>query len=777
MVSIFLCSSCFDRYENRNKFYKLAQESFENEHYEDSLLHIKNALRIDPQFISGYVLLGKIAFENKKFNDSKKNYLKAFKIDPDSVEVNLGLAKSYIYLNQYHEASQYIKNVISIDPENNVAKFFQGILFFHEQRFEDSLKILLSIPQSELTIDGYIFITQNYMKLGDPISGINCLLQGLSLNGENNFLHFALARVYESINDLDNALIHYKYVDIHGQGIPAYRYALSDFYLRYGYVNDAEALLTDLIHKSYDIHALKTLSDLLIYEKKFENAERIILDYEVQYSEKKDLKLFLIEFYINQGKFERARQKLENELSSESSLSLKNTYRKLLIQIFKITNENEKVSEYMARILRDDPSDSDALLFFAQKDSLEGSFDQAIFKFRQVIHLEPDKDRSYLALAHLYLARSDYIMARQVLFECIQNNKSSAARILLSRIFEKSNQVDNAIEQLRMIPDVFKSRIDLFSHLIKLEMKNNDFLQVEKDLITVFDHKPYRYFSQLTLSKLYSLQGLFDKAHSIINQAIQEDNTQIPFFEQKISIFLDQKKNSDASNFIDNHVADESIRLFLHGELLLASNDINNATSMLKKSIDIKENRYVFKKLLHLYIKNAQISHAIGIAKHYIKSHENDFQILFLLGYLHEQSNAYQNAAAFYKRSLQSNPNYFPAANNLAYLYAEKFPTRSNLEYALNLIEQGLFVANSQSLDTLGWVYSQLGDIKHSLAIFEILASWPDVSPVVFYHLGATYMRDGQAERAREWLTKSVNAHSDFPEKKNARKLLNEIAG
>jgi hypothetical protein len=38
-------------------------------------------------------------------------------------------------------------------------------------------------------------------------------------------------------------------------------------------------------------------------------------------------------------------------------------------------------------------------------------------------------------------------------------------------------------------------------------------------------------------------------------------------------------------------------------------------------------------------------------------------------------------------------------------------------------------------------------------------------------------MRAGQAQRAREWLTKSVNAQSDFPEKEIARKLLNEIAG
>jgi Tfp pilus assembly protein PilF len=81
VLSILLCSSCFDKYENRDKFYNLAKTSFANKQYEDSLLHIKNALRIDPQFASGYILLGKIASQNKKFNSAKKNYLKAIKID------------------------------------------------------------------------------------------------------------------------------------------------------------------------------------------------------------------------------------------------------------------------------------------------------------------------------------------------------------------------------------------------------------------------------------------------------------------------------------------------------------------------------------------------------------------------------------------------------------------------------------------------------------------------------------------------------------------------
>jgi tetratricopeptide (TPR) repeat protein len=781
IASVISCSSCFDRYEQRDKFYKLAHDCYENNQLEDSLVHIKNALRIDPKFVSGYLLLGDIAFKNNNFSVSNDHYHKAFDIEPTSVEANMGLAKSHIFLNQDQEASKYIKNILKIDSLNTEVKFFQGILFFREQRFEDSLKILNEIPQSDLSSEWYVLIAQNHLRLDDIESAIKCLSAGIdsiSDNKKNYSLHLDIAKIYELKKDLDAAAHHYKYVYTHGQQTDTYRYVLADFYLRNGFYNEAKEVLYELITNVYDINALNTLIAFLIKEGNSQQAEDVTLNYLKQHPDKTDLKLFLANFYIQQKQFVKARNALEKELLSESSLALKNKYRKLLVNIFKMTHENGKIHDYMTRILKDDPSDCDALMYFANKDALNGNFDQAIFTFRQVIHLEADKDRSYLALAQLYLARSDLVMARQVLFECIQNSRSSSARILLAKIFEEDNQLTNAIDQLRMVPDVFKTRSDLFRHLVQLEIKNRNFSQVEKDLLAVLDHKPYEYFSRLTLSKLYSSQGFFDKAHHMIDQAIETDKTQIPFYEQKISIFFDQQNIAGAHQFIDNHVADESVRYFLQGELLLTiNNDVNKALTMFKKSLDINGNRYLTMKLLHMYIQNDQTLQAIDVAKRYVESHDSDAQILFLLGYLYEMSGEYQYAITSYKRSLQSNPSYFPAVNNLAYLYAEKFPTRSNLEYALDLIEQGLFVMNSQSLDTLGWVYSQLGEIDHSLAIFETLATWPDVSPVVFYHLGATYMRAGQAQRAREWLTKSVNAQSDFPEKEIARKLLNEIAG
>jgi tetratricopeptide (TPR) repeat protein len=776
VLSILLCSSCFDKYENRDKFYNLAKTSFANKQYEDSLLHIKNALRIDPQFASGYILLGMIASQNKKFNSAKKNYLKALKIDCNSVDANIGLAEACIYLNQYQESSQYIDNVIKIDSENTAIKFFQGILLFQEQRFADSIQILHKIPQHELTSDGYILIAQNYMKLGNPGLAVHYLLRGISSSiDDKNILHLALAKIYESKSDLDNALVHYKIVATNGGDMQVYRYSLADFYLRNGYVKDAESTLTELVAASYDIYALKALINLFIQKAEIENAEQFIIDYENHYSDKKDLKLFLIEFYMNQNSLEKAREKLEKELLIESSIPLKNRYRKLLARIFKSTHENEKVIECMTEILKDDPSDCDALMFFAQRDSLDGNFDQAVFKYRQIIHLEPNTDRSYLGLAQLYLVRSDDTMARQVLFECIQNNKSSAARILLAKIFETNNQLDKAIEQIRLVPELLTSRINLFSQLIQLEIRNKNLSQAEKDLLDVLKYEPYRHFAHLALSKLYALQGLFDKAHAIINPLTEEDTIHIPCIVQKISLFIDQKKFSDALYFIDKKVLDEALALFLKGELVLAKNDTNRAVKLFENSFEMNQNRFVVMKLLNLYVQNRQISDAIDIAKRYVKSHDRDSQVLFLLGYLYELSGEYEYAVTYYKRSLQSNPEYLPALNNLAYLYAEKFPTRTNLEYALHIIRQGLFTPNSQLLDTLGWIYFQLGDIEHSLEIFKTVASWPDVSPVVFYHLGATYIRDGQTELGRKWLTKSVNAHVDFPEKNSARKLLGEI--
>jgi Flp pilus assembly protein TadD len=83
-------------------------------------------------------------------------------------------------------------------------------------------------------------------------------------------------------------------------------------------------------------------------------------------------------------------------------------------------------------------------------------------------------------------------------------------------------------------------------------------------------------------------------------------------------------------------------------------------------------------------------------------------QIYTLLGMLEESRNRFDDAAAAYRKALEISPDQPIAANNLAWLLAER---QGNLDEALQLasaaVEKGPEVAGFQ--DTLGFVYLQKG--------------------------------------------------------------------
>ncbi|GAU09127.1 tetratricopeptide repeat protein [Desulfoplanes formicivorans] len=772
-----MCIACSDHNEDRDKFYNLAQKTFEDKQYDDSLVHIKNALRIDPHFAPGYILVGKIALEKRDFVQAKDNFVKAIASEPDSLEANLGLVKSFIYLNQHENAKQYINNVLRLEPDNDDVKFLQGIIYYREGRFDESLQVVSSLPESKRTTTEYYLLGQNYIKLHKLDDALNILTRGLDAPGGKMSLHLALGMVYESMQDFENASVHYEYLAIQGKQNEAYRYSLARFYVRTGQHQRAQEVLRKLAREKYDFDALKALSNIFIAENDLSNAEQCILDYEKKYQDKDELKIFLIEFYIMHNEFDKALSKIYNEMYGADSLHTKNKYRKLLVTIFNIKKNQPKVHEYMQDIIKDDPSDCDALFYFANAALLDGDIDQGIFQFRQVIHLEPHKDRAFVALARLYLSRGDETMARQILMDCIQNNNSPAARILLSQLYEKNNQLDDAIQQLTSIPGIFSSRLELFQKLIRLQIKNKHFSQAEQNLVDALSVEAYQEFSVLTLAKLFARQGNTIKSHEFLDKYIDKNADNSLLLEQKIGIFISKNEFSKASAYIDNKVADKSLQYYLYGNLFTAQQKIDEAVDMYSKSFDLKNRRSVLMKLLHVYTKEEKYAQAIELASTYIQSHENDFRLAFLLGYLHEKMNQYDSARQFYQLALEKNPHFFPAVNNLAYLYANHFPTKKNLEAALTLLKQGGFSADTPFLDTLGWVYAQLGHTEKSIALLKTIVAQSEPSPLVCYHLGVAYLQNGQGDLAREWLNKAVNAEDSFPEKHIARKLLKEIAG
>jgi tetratricopeptide (TPR) repeat protein len=114
---------------------------------------------------------------------------------------------------------------------------------------------------------------------------------------------------------------------------------------------------------------------------------------------------------------------------------------------------------------------------------------------------------------------------------------------------------------------------------------------------------------------------------------------------------------------------------------------------------------------------------------------------------------------------------YVPAANNLAFLLAEKGVKPAE---ALKLAEfaKSEMPDDPTVLDTLGWVYYQQGRYKTAIEELEKSVVINPNNALANYHLGWAYYEIREFEKAREAMRKALQIDPNFPGAEEARSIL-----
>ena len=147
------------------------------------------------------------------------------------------------------------------------------------------------------------------------------------------------------------------------------------------------------------------------------------------------------------------------------------------------------------------------------------------------------------------------------------------------------------------------------------------------------------------------------------------------------------------------------------------------------------------------------------------------------LARIYEQAYDYQKAAGVYERALESLPNFWGAASELAFLLCEYQRTDANLQRALKLASQAyrLQPGNPAVLDTLAWVHYHQGNYPPALQVFEELAKQLPENERINYHLAMALLRSGREKEARTKLELALKDKKTFPGRADAEKTLKTL--
>ena len=145
-----------------------------------------------------------------------------------------------------------------------------------------------------------------------------------------------------------------------------------------------------------------------------------------------------------------------------------------------------------------------------------------------------------------------------------------------------------------------------------------------------------------------------------------------------------------------------------------------------------------------------------------------------MVGIIHYTQNRPEEAEKAYRRALEGDPAAPVAANNLAFMYAER---NHNLEEALALAKGAAerLKDNAAAVDTLGWVYYKKDQAELAVPQFQASIQKEPGNPMYHYHLGLAYVKAGDLAKARRALEEALRLNPKFDGADNARRTLGTL--
>jgi tetratricopeptide (TPR) repeat protein len=133
-----------------------------------------------------------------------------------------------------------------------------------------------------------------------------------------------------------------------------------------------------------------------------------------------------------------------------------------------------------------------------------------------------------------------------------------------------------------------------------------------------------------------------------------------------------------------------------------------------------------------------------------------------------------QKAQEMYEKALRVQPDFPPAANNLAFLMMER---GGNTDVALSLAQTARrgMPDSPNAADTLAWAYYQKGTYSLAIDLLEEAVKKVPQNVTYQYHLGLAYSKANDKGRARVHLERALALKPSPAVAEQVRKALGEL--
>jgi len=197
LVVFFIAIGCQSEQEKKEAFFNSADKYYAEKEYKKAEIELKNAIKIDPEYVQAYYLLAETMVKLGDLRGAFGQYSKVATLDPDNHEVQLKLAEFLFLGKQIEPALEKLVKFLEKEPLNIKALHLKAQIYLVKKNYNEAASVYNQILISDTINIGAL---QNLGKIKElenkPDEAEKLFLKAIKIDGQNIKLYSALSRLY-----------------------------------------------------------------------------------------------------------------------------------------------------------------------------------------------------------------------------------------------------------------------------------------------------------------------------------------------------------------------------------------------------------------------------------------------------------------------------------------------------------------------------------------------------------------------------------------------------
>jgi len=733
------------------------------------------------QTFDGYMADGKKAYDAKDFNTARIQLLNAVQADGTSRTARYMLAQTFLNLGDGNSAARQLITLLETHPDDVEANVLMGNLYLaagaqDPKNLREATEIAKKILDKDadsvpgLTLSANVAAAQK-----DFETAIQTFTKVTTLDPQNSSAYVSLGtiQVLQKNNaDAEKAFLKAREVDPKNRSAIV---SLSNFYRTTKEDAKAEAVLNDGLAQVPNDPGLTTMLVQLYYQTgRFETGVNLLKDRLAKNPKDAQIYAMLSDLYKAKNMNTEARDTLveaKQALPESPEIALK-------LATNLLGDDPQRARREIQEVLDKYPDHPAANLMLGELLFNAGEFDEAEKRFSRDVLTQSRFPEAPFFLGTMALRKGDVDKAQELFQRSISYNPNYLlARASLAEVLFAKGNPTAARSEVDKVLSLQRSYVPARLLKVSIDRLEQNFPAVEAELTALVKEQPNNPLVHQQWALYYGARGQFPQAEKSFSRVLELQPTNQDALRGLTEIYVRTKQSDKAVRLIEGMPDDQ--KGALHYELLgiayssLAKNA--EAETAFKKAIEKEPSRTGADALLaRHYIANGRMKEGLAQLDELARKVPTAAAAYGAKGLIYESEGDLENAKNSYDQALKVDPNYEPAANNLAYILAEEGKDlQKALEYAQTARRRQ--PESAAIADTLGWVHHKMGNQVLARDQLTFAVSKDPENPTLQYHLGMIYKANQQELEAQSALKKALASKQAFKERPLAESALKEV--